>query len=328
MHFSTVITTYNRVSLLQRAVESALAQTTPCEVIVIDDCSTDGTEEYVHSLGNQVVYHRHASNQGHATSVNIGVELAQGDWIKPLDDDDYLAPDCLAQMQRAIALCPNPVLCSGQAAQVDLEGRKLSCTPAVGPGHAFYIPQSDVHYAMLLERAPLGTTTQVAFQRQAFLDSGGWNPTLDVNSDDSDSWIRIAQFGDVIFVNDCLAYRTIWPGAYNYRISVRDRLESNRLVKAQIYQFIHAKYQGKLPSLATVEDYLYLHWGIVALRNQQIGVALRLLNSGIWNLRAWQILLQAIQFRRSQTPDPDIATLTLIDASPVALSAPLVSEIP
>ncbi len=312
MRFSIVITTYNRVDLLKRAISSALSQTIPCEVVVVDDCSSDGTEDYVRSLGEQVVYHRNSENLGHSKSINLGVELASGDWVKPFDDDDYIAPNCIEWMQTAIALCPNPVLCSCQAAQVDLSEKVLSRTIKAGSGKVFYIPQSDVHFAMLLERVPLGTPIQVAFQREAFLKTGGWNSDFDVNSDDSDSWIRIARYGDVVFINECLAYRTIWPGAYNYRVSICDRLKTNLLVKERIYPLVQPKYQTVTPSHQDIAAYLSLHWGLVACKHHKISDGLQLILPHLLNIRAWQILYQAFQFRHHQTPHPLIETCTVM----------------
>ncbi|MGK7873512.1 MAG: glycosyltransferase family 2 protein [Xenococcaceae cyanobacterium] len=46
MKFSIAITTYNRLPLLRRSVESALNQTLPCEIAIVDDASSDGTQEY------------------------------------------------------------------------------------------------------------------------------------------------------------------------------------------------------------------------------------------------------------------------------------------
>ncbi len=63
MKFSIVITTYNRLQLLKRSVESALQQTLSCEIIVVDDASSDGTQEYIKSLNKLVIYHRHSVNQ-------------------------------------------------------------------------------------------------------------------------------------------------------------------------------------------------------------------------------------------------------------------------
>ncbi|NEQ63663.1 MAG: glycosyltransferase family 2 protein, partial [Moorea sp. SIO4A1] len=112
MKFSVVITTYNRLDLLKRAIESALAQTFPCEIVIVDNGSSDGTEDYVQErsealtrAGEQsLVYHRNSDNRGHSKAVNKGVELASGDWIKLLDDDDYLARNCIEEMADAIAL--------------------------------------------------------------------------------------------------------------------------------------------------------------------------------------------------------------------------------
>jgi glycosyltransferase involved in cell wall biosynthesis len=137
MKFSVVISTYNRLNLLQRAIDSARNQTIECEVVVADDCSSDDTQTYLKSLGDKVVYHRNEVNQGHAATVNAGVAKASGDWIKFLDDDDYLAPNCIEEMAKAIALRPDAVICSCVAAQVDSNKVELSRTPQVGPGLAF-----------------------------------------------------------------------------------------------------------------------------------------------------------------------------------------------
>ena len=71
---------------------------------MVDDGSTDGTEEYMTSLGDRLNYYPTTSNQGHAGAMNLGVQNAQGDWIKPVNDDDYLAPNCLEEMTKAITL--------------------------------------------------------------------------------------------------------------------------------------------------------------------------------------------------------------------------------
>lgn len=168
MKFSIVISTYNRVSLLRRAIDSALSQTVPCEVVVADDCSTDETEAYVRSLGPGIIYHRNSVNSGHAATVNAGVQAAAGDWIKFVDDDDYLAPNCIEEFVKAIGLHREAVIASCQAAQVDVNEVEMSRTRQTGPGRAFSIQQEDIHYGMLLELVPFGTPIQVACQRDAF----------------------------------------------------------------------------------------------------------------------------------------------------------------
>ena len=301
--FSVVITTFNRINLLKRAIQSAIAQTTSCEVIVVDNASSDGTQAYVESLGEQVIYVRNPINANHAGAVNAGVEAASGDWIKLVDDDDYLAANCLEEMRRAIALNPQATICSCQAAQVDMDGVELSKTPITGPGVVFFIPQSDIHYGMLLEAVPFGTPIQVAVRRDAFLKSGGWDLSM-TSCDDIDSWIRVAEYGDALFINKCLAYRTVWPGGYDQSIALEKRLETNVLIKERIYACVDEKHRAVLPMLSTIEQYLHLHWAIVAFKQKQFGIATALGFPAVLSLKAWQLLQQAIAFRAQKAAVP------------------------
>jgi len=303
MKFSIVITTYNRLELLQRAVKSALAQTLPAEVVVVDNASSDGTGAYLRHLENQVVYYRNTTNTSHAGAVNAGAKVATGDWIKLVDDDDYLAPHCLETMAAAIAHHPDAVICSCQAIQVDPQGRELSRTPITGPGRAFYIPQAAIHYGMLVEAVPFGTPIQVAVRRDALLNSGGWDLTM-TSCDDIDSWIRVADYGDALFINECLAYRTQWPGGYDQKIPLQQRLATNRLIKERIYHHLSPAYQPQAPRLATVQAYLNLHWALVALKQKQLGTALQLGWPACLSPSAWQLLRQARQWRQSATATP------------------------
>ena len=301
--FSIVITTYNRLELLKRAIQSAFDQTVTCEVVVVDNASTDDTQSYVESLGARVLYVRNEVNTNHAGAVNAGVEAASGDWIKLVDDDDYLALNCIEEMGRAIALRPEAVICSCQAAQVTTEGKELSRTPATGPGDIFYIPQADIHYGMLLEVVPFGTPIQVAVRRDAFLASGGWDLSM-TSCDDIDSWIRVAEHGDALFINQCLAYRTMWPGGYDQKIALQQRLATNMLMKERIYPRVSDKYQSALPAIATISQYLHLHWAIVALKQKQLASTLSLGFPAAMSISAWGLLRQAIAFRKQKATPP------------------------
>ncbi len=306
MKFSIVITTYNRLNLLQRAIDSALAQTVPCEVLVVDDCSLDDTQAYMQercealaTAGDRsLIYRRNSANLGHSQSVNAGVALATGDWIKLVDDDDYLAPNCIEEMEKAIAQRPQAVICSCQAAQVDANGVELSRTRPVGTGKAFYIPQEDIHYGMLMERVPFGTPVQVAFSRDAFLKTEGWDSSLDANFDDIDSWIKIAQFGDAIFINKCLGYRTVWSGAYNQKFSLQKRLDTNISIKEKIYSLVSEKHRHDIPKLEDIRAYLKLHWSLIALKQGKLFDAAKMSFPACFSLRAWKLLGEATRSRK------------------------------
>ena len=310
--FTVVITTYNRLAFLRRAVESVLAQTVPCELVVVDDCSTDGTEDYLKSLGDRIIYHRNAVNLGHAKSVNAGVEAATRGWIKALDDDDYLAENCIEKMTVAIALRPQAVICSCQVIQVDQNKQELYRTQPHGPGKAFYVPQEDIHYGMLLDQVPFGTPVQVAFKKEAFLNSGGWDSSFNLNYDDIDSWVKIARYGDAVFLNDYLAYRTIWPGARNIKFSIEKRLETNIIIKQKIYDLVNPLYHNQLEPFESIKNYMALHWMLVCLKNRKFSDAWQVGSSGLFSLSGWQLLLKFIYHRKIKHKGKNIRQLVLI----------------
>ncbi|MGD2183821.1 glycosyltransferase family 2 protein [Lusitaniella coriacea] len=299
--FSIVITTYNRLSFLEKAIEKSLNQTQPCEVVIVDDCSNDGTEEYVRSLKDpRIVYHRNPQNLGHSPSVNEGVRIASGEWIKFLDDDDYLAPNCIEVMSKVISQHPQAAICSAQAFQIDPEGTELSCTQKVGQAPAFFVLQEDIHYGMLIEMLPFGTPVQVAAKKTAFFQSGGWDVNLNGNYDDIDSWIKIAEHGDALFINQPLAYRTIHPGCVTQQLSLEKRLKTNIDIKQKIYDRVHDKYKPQLPKSNDVQKFLELYWGLVGLKEGKIFPALRLIYPSLFSPTTFGRLAQTMYQRRLQ----------------------------
>ncbi|MCB9890096.1 MAG: glycosyltransferase family 2 protein [Planctomycetes bacterium] len=100
--FSVVIPTYNRATLVGRAIDSALAQTIGAtEIIVVDDGSTDDTETILRSYGDRITVFRQA-NAGCSAARNHGVRASRGEWVAFLDSDDTWAPDHLESMADAI----------------------------------------------------------------------------------------------------------------------------------------------------------------------------------------------------------------------------------
>ncbi len=100
--FSAVIPTYNRSALLKRAIDSALAQGDyASEVIVVDDGSTDDTQEVCASYGKRIEYVRQ-KNAGASVARNTGAARARNTWIAFLDSDDFWTPSHLERMEKAI----------------------------------------------------------------------------------------------------------------------------------------------------------------------------------------------------------------------------------
>src|SRR3990172_2985097 len=89
---SVVIPTYNSAQFIGEAVRSVLEQTySHHEVIVVDDGSTDNSEDVLRLFGERIQY-IHQENRGPSAARNGGIRLAKGDYICFLDADDLWLP--------------------------------------------------------------------------------------------------------------------------------------------------------------------------------------------------------------------------------------------
>ena len=92
MKVSVVIPTYNRASLVQETIESVLRQSfRDFEIIVIDDGSTDDTEQGLRRFSSEIHYVKQ-ENRGLNAARNVGIDLAKGEYIAVLDNDDLWRP--------------------------------------------------------------------------------------------------------------------------------------------------------------------------------------------------------------------------------------------
>jgi colanic acid/amylovoran biosynthesis glycosyltransferase len=111
MLVSAIIPTYNRAHLICRAIESVLVQSyNSIELIIIDDGSTDATEEAVNRYTDNssiTIKYFKKSNGGCASARNKGVELASGDFVAFLDSDDLWMPNALYLMVEALKKNPS-----------------------------------------------------------------------------------------------------------------------------------------------------------------------------------------------------------------------------
>lgn len=102
---SVVIPVYNRANTIRYCLDSVLLQTTtPLEIIVVDDCSTDETANIVRSYSDSklrcVVLQK---NSGAQAARNRGIREAKGDWIAFNDSDDEWLPEKLEKQLTALA---------------------------------------------------------------------------------------------------------------------------------------------------------------------------------------------------------------------------------
>lgn len=112
---TVVLPTYNRSELLPRAIESALAQTAvnQCDVVVVDDGSTDATPTVAARYKGRIIYIRRP-NGGLAVARNTAIRAHPNEFVAFLDDDDLWESDKIERQLQALRRWPKVALVGGR----------------------------------------------------------------------------------------------------------------------------------------------------------------------------------------------------------------------
>jgi len=162
---SLLVAVYNATDTLTRCLDSLLAQTfADLQIICIDDASTDDSPAILARYADsdpRVTVVRLAENGGQAHARNVGLALAEGDFIGMVDADDWLAPDAIGQAMQLVADHPETdavlfdlvrvwpdgreeAFCSSSSSFVwsGLDAMRLSLTWKI---HGLYLVRAAIH---------------------------------------------------------------------------------------------------------------------------------------------------------------------------------------
>jgi len=176
---SVVIPLFNKRDYVAAAIDSALAQTHPCEVIVVDDGSTDGSLEVVKSYDGRIKWTT-GPNRGGCAARNAGVEMSRGAWIQFLDADDILLPDKIATQIAALRDADKSSIATCPWSFMHDDGRMVPPSPRP------YWKDYDDSLGMLLDMWYYGgffATHAWLVPRALVADTGGWNTDLTADQD-------------------------------------------------------------------------------------------------------------------------------------------------
>lgn len=202
---SVVMSVYNGMPFLKEAVQSILNQTyKDFEFIIVDDASTDGTWKYLNSLQDQrIKLIKNSKNLGLASSLNIGMKAAKGEYIARMDADDISLPDRFEKEAHFLNSHKDYVLVGSQVQWVSEHGEPID---------GFDVPQSDdeirkkfiirnqIHHATVMFRKSI--VSRLGLYR-AFLNG----------VEDYDLWFRIMNKGKVFNLPERLERRRVHPKA-------------------------------------------------------------------------------------------------------------------
>lgn len=189
---SVIIPTHNRSGMLKRAIDSALRQTYKnIEIIVVDDGSTDDTKdtvEYYCAAFNNIKYIKNATALGACNARNKGIELAKGEFVSGLDDDDEFTPDRIENLVK----CYNDdyaFVCSDIIVIVTSGSYILTSKE--------YISFNDLLWGNI-------AGSQVLVRRERMLSLNSFNENLP-SGQDWDMWLRLTKkYGQAKRVKEAL----------------------------------------------------------------------------------------------------------------------------
>ncbi len=187
---SVLITVYNREGSLGSAIESVLAQSfEEFELIIVDDCSTDGSVEVARRFENdaQVRIHVNQKNLGDYPNRMRAAQLAQGRYLKYVDSDDLIYRYSLAIMVQAMEAHPDAALALSHSRPEDQQPYPWKLSPA------------EAWRKQFLGRGCLSCGPSGAIiRRDAFIETGGFRDWGVLN--DADLWYRMAARWPVVLL--------------------------------------------------------------------------------------------------------------------------------
>ena len=121
---SIIMPVYNGENYMREAIDSALAQTYEnTEIIVVNDGSTDRTEEIAKSYGDRIVYVS-KENGGSSSALNAGIKKMTGDFFSWLSHDDLYLPERTEELMKAWSGDENEAVICGEKL-IDGDGNPL-----------------------------------------------------------------------------------------------------------------------------------------------------------------------------------------------------------
>lgn len=178
---SVIIPCYNQGQYLNEAVQSVLAQTCgDFEIIIVNDGSTDGfTNALLSKYDGQKIKVLHTANHGLSEARNNGIRASTGRYILPLDADDKIGPEYLAEAIKVLDADPEMGIVYCEAEYFGAKTGKWDLPP--------YSFQKMLRENLIFCSA--------FFRRQDYDATCGYNPNMIHGWEDWDFWLSLLELG-------------------------------------------------------------------------------------------------------------------------------------
>ena len=232
---SVCVPAYNHAGWIGRTIESVLAQTLgDFELIVTDDCSTDGTAEVVSRFRDpRIRFVRNERTLGAAGNWNRAVGLARAPLVKLLCDDDLLYPPCLERQVAVLsdARHADVALVCCRRDIVDADDKRLLTRAGFG-GDARTVPGAVAVRRMVRAGTNLvGEPTVTMFRTAAHTAAGGFDGRFAYMLD-LDFWCRLLAEGALYVIPETLCAFRVSRGSWSTRIAGSQAAEARAFFRA------------------------------------------------------------------------------------------------
>jgi len=220
---SVIIPTFNRAIKTVRAISSVLYQRfTDHEIIVVDDGSTDPTNEALRQFKDRIHIAVHTTNRGVSAARNTGIAASTAPLVAFLDSDDYWLPEKLSVQTAFFDENPHAMICQTEETWIR-NGKR------VNPRNRHLKPSGDVFEPSL--ELCLVSPSSVMLKRALLEEVGLFDEDLPA-CEDYDLWLRIACRYPVFLIRQSLVVK---EGGHADQLSARfpgmDRFRIMALVK-------------------------------------------------------------------------------------------------
>ena len=202
---SVVIPLYNKERAVVDTIQSVLNQTiAPCEIIIVDDGSTDNSLNVVRSFVNSFnqssnIKIIHKENGGVSSARNRGIKEAKGDYIALLDGDDLWEPTFLEEQLKLIHDFPDAAIW-GVGIAIIKGGMCYKWQQGMGDDFRGYV---ENYFGT--KHNDLFCSSSVVIRKEVFEKVGYFDERIS-SSEDLDMWYRIILKYPVVFYDKVLVY--------------------------------------------------------------------------------------------------------------------------
>lgn len=272
---SVVIPTYDRWPMTADAVSSALEQKPTCEVIVVDDGSADRTAEKLRDRFGSAIEVVSLEHFGRSSARNEGVARVSGEFVAFLDSDDLWLPGKLARQSSLLARDRGAVMSAGPAVIADMEGRVDRGRTAMEWRRADRFVREGCSIEAIARRCPIYTST-VMVRRDAFLEVGGFDPSLDVY-EDLDLYARLSSLGRTVWLQEPLVIERRHGGNTGDEAAI---LAEEEFARRQLVRALAGEYEASRRTVARLIDRQL--FSAYATRDYRRAFARGMAAAGVW----------------------------------------------